>query len=155
MSQLRIYGVTFAALFAACVTYIAMIMLTPVIWWRLLLPLLEMIPESIQVPLIYGASFLLGSPRIFDLSWMPVFINSLSWGAWAALAYAFILRKGLGGRIHWSRLVILHLWTATMAYILVNFALSNITSEDTAFLSMTAIWFFTGLFIVRDWVVRP
>lgn len=151
MKSLGRFLMTFTALVIASLTFVLVGVLGQLIWYS------TMFSTSIYDNIItrYIVVLMLGLPFFPETPWEIVFINSMVWGVWASLAYAWILRRGFRHRICWLRLTILYLWTVVLAAIFVQYAQSKFITADQASLGVIVIWFFTGLFIVRDWVVRP
>ena len=136
----------FLALLGTLVVYGIMAMLHFMAWTGQILPLDGPYATTL---LFLGIPTFGGAPIVIHV------FNHALWGIPAALCYAIVLRIMLGGSIHWLRLLALYVATVVMGFILAMYDWSGIIPPGEALLWAYGLWFLAGLFIVRDWVVRP
>ncbi|MBK4215433.1 hypothetical protein JJJ17_05785 [Paracoccus caeni] len=130
-----------AALTAGYVAYIAATLLWLASWTGRI--------QVLDQPLIFGMPVFGGAPL-----WIHI-ANHAWWGIPAAFGYTIVLRLGLGGPIRWRRLLFLYVAMVLVGIVIAYGGMARGVSAFTLLNAAHLIWFLTGLFIVRDWVVRP
>lgn len=138
--------VVLTAMAAAFAAYSATIVLHHLAWLDRI-PALSDLP--VQARLIFGVPTFGGAPIAVHL------LNHAWWGIPGALVYALILRLGFGHPVRWKRLILLYVTAVLMAAIFAHIMIGRGMAPLDVLANAQRIWFFCGLFIIRDWIVRP